>query len=462
MVLLLLCSCLSTSHAQQIFRTGMSEYPTGTPSLGLGAYAGTNNYVGEAMGWDQLPLFMYEGKRAFADGNTYGYRLIRTNLFSLAPIARARIQNLDPSEIPDLRDMRERRNTLEAGATGVLSSGFGELQLTHVTDTLEHHDGVETDLSYRLPIRGERWTITPWISVIWQDASLTGYYYGVSESESRPDRPAYTPENAVNYVYGLNTSYKLGKRGLLFANIGIESLDTTIADSPIVESGMNTRGFVGASWIFGGKDPARLSDTDLNELYGGEKPSLWTWRIHWAYQLKHNIFPLPFGGAINKSSVVPETTPTQLGLTVGRVLRTSERFDLQAFGSVFRHREEPFQDDFLSYNLGMSGVLKSYSNHTGEVMFRWGAGVGLSYAESIPGQEVQFLVNYNRDFSKLLLYLEARWEFSLHRLFKSDLLDGCFLGYLITHRSGVFGGSTITGGVKGGSDWGGLHLECQI
>ncbi len=453
---------VSIAEAQQIFRTGIVDYPEGTPALGLGVYAGTDNYLGEKMDWDQVPLFLYEGRRAFAQGNTFGYRLIRSDVFEFAPIARGRIQIIDPTEVPELRRIGERRSTVEAGATATLKSPIGELQLTHVTDVLEHHDGVESDLTYRLPIRGERWTLTPWVSVLWQDAALTNYYYGVSEDESMPDRPAYLPGGATNVVYGLNASYALGKRGFLFANVGFEQIDTTIADSPIVESDSNTRGFIGASWVFGGKDPSRMSDSELRDLYGGEKPSLWTWRVHWSYQLKHNIFPLPFGGALNKSSVVPETTPTQFGLTLGRILRTSERFDLQAFGSVFRHHEEPFQEDFWSYNFGMSGVLKSYANHTDQVAFRWGAGVGLSYVESIPGQEVQFLVNYSRDFSKVLLYLEARWEFALDRLFKSELLDGCFLGYLVTHRSGIFGGSTVTGGVKGGSDWGGLHLECKI
>ena len=444
-------------RAQQLFRTGIADYPEGTPALGLGVYAGTDNYLGEKMDWDQVPLFLYEGKRAFAQGNSFGYRLFRDDTASFAPLVRGRIQSIDPSEVPELRRLVERESTIEAGATATFSTALGELQLTHVADVLGRHDGVESDFTYRIPIRGERWSLTPWISVIWQSADLTGYYYGVSESESIGDRPSYTPGDARNLVYGINASYRLGDRGLLFANVGIENLDSTIADSPIVESDTNTRGFVGASWIFGGNDP-----TQPPAGHDGHAPSLWTWRVHWSYQLKHNIFPLPFGGALTKSSVVPETTPTQLGITLSRLLKTSERADLLARASVFRHREEPFQDNFLSYNVGFTGLLKSYANHSDDVAFRWGAGVGLSYVEAIPGQEVQFLVNYSRDFSKLLLYLEVQWDFALDRLIKSELLEGCFLGLLITHRSGVFGGSTVTGGVKGGSDWGGVHLECRI
>jgi len=444
-------------YAQQLFRTGIAEFPHGTPSLGLGVYAGTDNYIGESMDWDQVPLFLYEGKRAFAQGNNLGYRLLRTDSVTFAPLVRGRLQNIDPTEVPELNGLAERKNTIEAGATATFRTGIGELQLTHIADVLGRHDGVESEVSYRLPFRGDRWTLTPWASVTWQDADLTGYYYGVAEPESNFDRPAYSPGDATNLVYGLNIAYALGERGLLFANVSFENLDLTISNSPIVESDTNTRGFIGASWIFGGNDPTQSS---ADSGHGG--PSLWSWRVHWAYQLKHNIFPLPFGGALTRSSVVPETTPTQFGITLSRLLKTGERADLFARASVFRHREEPFQEDFMSYNIGMSGLLKSYANYTDKVAFRWGAGVGLSYAEAIPGQEVQFLVNYSRDFSKLLLYLEAQWDFALDRLIKTELLEGCFLGLLVTHRSGLFGGSTVTGGVKGGADWGGVHLECNM
>ena len=453
-----LCTLTSADAlAQQLFRTGIEKYPPGTPGLGMGVLAGTDNYIGEDMEWDQIPLFLYEGERVFAQGNNLGFRLIRTDDIEFAPLVRGRVQVIDPTEVPELSGIYERQSTIEAGATASFRTSIGEVQLTHVTDVLGRHSGVESDLTYRLPFRGERFTLTPWISVIWQDASLTNYYYGVTDAESNDQRPAYSPTAARNLVYGVNASYSLGKRGLLFANIGVENLDATIADSPIVESDTNVRGFIGASWIVGGDDPARMTPSD-----SGDGPPLWSWRVHWAYQMKHNIFPLPFGGAITPSRVVPETTPTQLGITLSRLLRTSDRFDLLARGSVFRHREEPFQDDFWSYNAGMTGILKSYSNKTNEVMFRWGAGVGLSYVEAIPGQEVQFLVNYSKDFSKVLLYLEVQWDFALNRLIKSDMLDGCFLGFMITHRSGVFGGSTVTGGVKGGADWGGIHLECQM
>ena len=76
----------------------------------------------------------------------------------------------------------------------------------------------------------------------------------------------------------------------------------------------------------------------------------------------------------------------------------------------------------------------------------------------IANSRVQKLVNYDVDYSRLLAYIEAQVDFPLDRIIKSKHLKGCFFGLLITHRSGVFGGSTLLGGVRGGSDWGGIHL----
>ena len=446
---------LSQVQAQEIYRTGIADYPDGTPGLGGAAYIGTNNYLGEETDFDQMPLLLYQGKRVFADGNSLGFKFVSSDLFYFGVLARARIQSVDTSEIHELRRITDRKSTVEAGLTTMLATPVGEFQLTAVRDTLGRYDGREVDLTYRLPLRMERWTLTPWVSRIWQDASLTAYYYGVSESEARGKHPAYSPGDARNWVYGLNTSFRLNDRALLFANVGVENLDPVIAASTIVESSSNARAFVGAAWLFGGVTPSRADGTS------GDGPPLWSWRIHWAYQLHHNIFPLGLSGIATPSRLTPDTVPTQFGVTVSRILRTSERADVFARFSVFRHFEEPFQENFNSYNVAMTVLMKSYSNFSDGIVLRWGLGLGLSYVESIPGQEVQKLVNYSVDYSRLLAYIEAQVDFPLDRIIKSKRLKGCFLGLLITHRSGVFGGSTLFGGVRGGSDWGGIHLECM-
>jgi len=455
-VSLVLLSITSTTTAQELLRTPIADAADGTAAMGGAAYVGTSNYIGESTRYDQVPLFLYEGDVVFAHGNTLGFRLLRNDFFAFGPVARARLDSVNAEDVPALTGLSERKSTIEAGLTTALMTRFGELHVTAVRDMANRHDGEELDVSYRLPLAFDRWSLTPWASYRMFDAKLTNYYYGVGNDEIAPGRPAYLPGKAESIAYGLNTSYSFGDQLVVFANVAVEQMDDVVAASPITESSNNVRGFAGASWAFGGEPPPpRVRDQE----YKG--PPLWSWRVHWAYQLKHNIFPLAMSGIVTPSRLTPGIVPTQAGFTLSRVLRTGERADLMARAGWFRHFEEPFQDDFNSYTISMASVLKGYENYTDKVKFRWGAGFGLSYVESYPGQEVQLFINRRVDASRLLVYLELTVDFALDRLIKWDRLEGCFIGSIITHRSGAFGNSEVLGGVNGGADWGGIHVECR-
>ena len=444
------------ASAQELFRAPIMDRPLGTPGLGAALLIGNDAYLGEPSNTDRVPLMLYEGKRVFAYGNSLGFNFLRNDTLQFGALARARFTGVDPGDVPELDGLSERKSTAEAGLTAGLNTAFGQFQLTGVRDVINRYDGEEIDLSYRLPLRFSRWTLTPWVSVLWQDERLTGYYYGVSEDEARPDRPVYTPGDARNIALGLNAAYHWKERVFLFANLGAERLDDEIANSPIVDSSTNARAFLGASWLFGGESPPPRT---RGQEYTG--PPLWSWRVHWAYQLRHNIVPLPASGIVTPSRRTPDMVPTQVGLTLSRKIRQGQRADLFARAIVFRHLEEPYQDDFNSYTLAIAGVVKSFDNFSDKVKFRWGVGFGLSYAETLPAEEIEGLVNRGKEASRLLLYLELTFDYALDRLIKWKSLENCFVGAVITHRSGVWGGSDLLGNVSGGSDWGGIHLECQ-
>lgn len=207
--------------------------------------------------------------------------------------------------------------------------------------------------------------------------------------------------------------------------------------------------------MFGGEPPPRRV---RGEAYEG--PPLWSWRVHWGYQVKHNIFPLAMSGFVEPSRKVPDTVPMQAGFTLGRKLRVGERADVFARAAVYRHFEKPAQDQFNSYTLSIGAVIKTFDNFADTVKFRWGVAMGLSYAETLPAEEIEEFINRNTDYSRLLLYLEITMDYALDRIIRSKMFRNCFVGGILTHRSGVYGGSESFGGVAGGSDWAGIHLEC--
>ncbi len=447
-----------TGIAQDAARFPIINAPDSTPGLGAGFRIGSENYIGEKSRTDLIPLYLYEGKHVYAHGTEVGFHVFENDLFRFNVFSRARFNRLDPKLNPELEGLRYRKQSADAGLSFGLRGRLGELELAGVHDVLGRSNGAEAILSYRYPTQRGNLGITPFFSVHYQDAALTRYYYGVSPDEATPERPAYEPGEAVNATYGINTSYHLTDKVFVFGNFAFEGLDSAIANSPVVKANNSPVAFVGATYLFGDQRKFR----GATEPTYNKDPRRWAYRLHYGYQLFHNIFPLPMVGYWPKSERTPELTPTQLGITFSRLVQPGDRVDFYARLGLFNHFEEPAQEDFWSYNAYMTAMIKTYSRKTGDVALRWGVSFGVSYAERIPMEEIQKFDKRGKNSSHLLNYLEWSVDFPLSRLLKrSDWARHCYLGAVVTHRSGIFGTSDLLGNVAGGSDWGGISLECM-
>ena len=183
----------------------------------------------------------------------------------------------------------------------------------------------------------------------------------------------------------LTASYHLTDKVFVFGNVAFEGLDSAIANSPVVRSNNTPVAFVGAAYLFG--DQKKFADASVPTY--NQDPRRWAYRVHYGYQLFHNIFPLPMAGYWPKSERTPEVTPTQLGITFSRLIQPGDRVDFYARLGLFNHFEEPAQEDFWSYNAYMTAMIKTYSRVTGDVALRWGVSFGVSYADRIPMEEIQ-------------------------------------------------------------------------
>ncbi len=445
--------------AQEVAHFPIVDAPPKTPGLGPAFRTGHNIYIGENSRTDLIPLYLYEGDYIFAHGTSIGVHAFRNDTFTFDLLARYRFDRLDPSGNEELAGMSKRHASVDAGAAVGIKGRLGQLQLTGVADVLGNSNGSEVDLTYRYPLRRGNWGFSPFFSLIWQDADLTRYYFGVRPDEATPDRPAYEPDEALIVAYGVNTSYHLTDKFFVFGNIAFEGLDSAIANSPIVRSNNNAYALIGATYLFG--DQQRFTPDSPPPPPDPNRPS-WTWRVHYGYQIRENIFPLPMAGVWIRSDRTPDLTPTQAGLTLSKLVQRSERTDFFARVSFYRHFEEPFQDDFWSYNAFMSAMFKVYSPWSDSIALRWGFSFGVSYAESIPAEEIAKFENLGKNSSHLLNYLEWQVDFPLDKIIRSEATRNCFIGAVVTHRSGIFGTSDLLGNVAGGSDWAGLSVECML
>ena len=451
----LIFSATRTVSAQEVAEIPFFSAPPGTASLGGGFRLGQSPYLAtdneDQRQFDLIPLYLYEGKYLFARGTAGGVHVARNDAFEFNLYTRYRFQKLDPDRHTYYEGLEEREQSLDAGIEVGLKQNWGEVKLDWVTDTLNRHNGQEVRFSYRYRFESGPWSISPFVSWTWQDANLTNYYFGVSEAEARPDRPAYSPGDSQWVGFGLNTAWRVSDRIEFFGNFAFSGADTNIVDSPLVAEDGFSALFVGGTYMFGN---ALKPDYIMDEERHGE----WSWRVNYGYQADGNIISEIDHGDFSKS----EFADTNIaGLTLSKLLSEGKRVEFLGRLALFRHLEEDEGNGtFSSYAAYISVLGKGYSPWSKEEVFRYSFGFGMSYADRVPIAEQRKQASKGENTSHFLNYLELTLDFPLRRISKASWLQDCYTGLTVVHRSGIFGTSDILGDVSGGADWITAHLEC--
>jgi outer membrane scaffolding protein for murein synthesis (MipA/OmpV family) len=458
---LMLATALPATAGQEVARIPFINAPAGTAGLGGGIRFGNNPYISsgenDEVPLDLIPLYLYEGKYLFAHGTSGGIHIFRNDKFSFSALARWRFQQLDPSTDPIFDGLERRHQTLDAGLTTTYKSGFGDFTLDWVTDTLDKHNGQEVQLSYRYNFVRGAWSFSPFITWGLQSENLANYYFGVSEAEATAERPAYDVGEAQYFILGLNTSWQLTDRALLFGNIGFGGSDKAVENSPLVDKPNFSQAFVGGTYMFGNV---------LKPIAGDDRVTEWSWRVNYGYQAQENIISGVDQGDFSKSDVADTNIG---GIMFSRLLTDGKRVDFLGRFAFYRHFEEGVTTedglftsdrDFWSYNAYIMVMGKGYSPWSGDEVFRWGFGFGMSYADQVPLAEQSKQAEKGGNTSNFLNYLELQVDFPLRLISKAKWLQNCYAGATVVHRSGIFGTSNLLGDVSGGADWITAHLEC--
>ncbi len=448
-------SVASTATAQEVAEIPFFHASPGSAAIGGGLRGGQSPYFAsdneEQRQRDLVPLYLYEGKYVFARGTAGGLHLFRNDAFEFNLYMRYRFQKLDPDSHTYYEGLEERKQSLDAGLELGLRQDWGEIKLDWVTDTLDRHNGQEVRFSYRYRFESGPWTFSPFVSWTWQNANLSNYYFGVSEAEARPDRPAYAPGETQWVSLGLNTAWHMSDRIVFFGNVGFSGPEPNIVESPLVEEDGFSSVFLGGTYLFGN---VLKPDYIMNEERYGE----WSWRVNYGYQADGNIVGEIDHGEFSKSTFADTNIA---GLTLSKLLTEGKRIDFLGRFAVFRHLEEDEGNgNFFSYAAYVSIMGKGYSPWSKEEVFRYSFGYGMSYAEKVPIAEQRKQASKGESTSHFLNYLELSVDFPLRRVSKASWLQNCYAGVTVVHRSGIFGTSDILGDLAGGADWITASLEC--
>lgn len=438
-------------------QTPFHDLEPGSVGIGYAARFGQSPYEGlDNIGstyneyrYDLVPLYLYEGKRFFSHGTEWGIHLLDPDGFNIDLIARYRFDQLQAEATDFFAGMDDRDQSVDGGVAATLKGDWGQLSFSAVTDLLDRHEGQELELTYLFPWKRGRWVLAPSVGLIYQSASLTNYYYGVRADEALPDRPAYSPGDAYNWRAGLNVTYQWLDNWHLFANMAYAGLDDSIQDSPTVDRDSLFAAYFGISWSLGN---ARHVETRT------EDTKLWSWRANAGYTVQDTFSQVLLG---NFEPHDPIDTYVA-GFTLGRLLKDGRRGDVWGRLSINRHLENDFQQDFNEYVAYAMVIGSGYAPWTNRELFRFGFGMGISYAERVPAVEQYKQRGEDERTSHWLNYMEAMVDFPFRTLFGERGTEDCYLGLTLIHRSGIFGRADLFNSTQGGSEQLTGHVECKF
>lgn len=444
-----------------VTRTPIIDAEPGTVGLGFGLRYGDSPYVGvdsissvrNDLDFDLLPMYLYEGDYLWAHGTSWGVHAYRNDWFEADALVRARFNRLEPDASPALAGVTDRKQSLDGGIGIGVRGVWGHLRAEWVTDVLDVNNGEELELTYRHTWSNRRWSVSPFVSLVWQDEQLTDYYYGVSEAESTTGRPVYRGKDQTFYRVGLNTSYQLTSRWWLYGNLVREELGDNAANSPLTDRSHLVGAFLGSSYYFGNLKQATIDSGDTS----GSRLHEWSWKVYYGYTADETFHKV-HRGYFQES----ERVDTNLaGVTFGKLLLDGPRVDYYGRFSLNRRLEHEYQDDFWEYNLYVMAMGKGYFPRNDREVFRYGFGFGFSYAEEISAIERAKQSERGENTARFLNYLEAQVDLPLRNFFEASTVRDCYAGISIIHRSGIFATADILNNVSGGSDVLAAHLECM-
>ena len=212
-------------------------------ALGVALSAEQNPFVGAENGtiaYPYLTSFRDASKTddwLVASDGDLGVRWVGAGgAWELGAVGRVQTLGLGNSDADELVGIADRRWTLEVGPVVGWRGAPVHIRFKSYAEVTGRHDGTISHLGLWLPFESARGYLVPGVELVYQDSDYAGYYYGVTQAEATPERPAYAPGAATNVAVKARWGYALSGKWLLSGEFGYEFLDESIRSSPIVDT----------------------------------------------------------------------------------------------------------------------------------------------------------------------------------------------------------------------------------
>jgi len=417
--------------------------------MGLLSRIERSPYRGIGSRQDLIPLYVYEGGRAYLRSYRAGLRFDaqpwRLDLF-LARRFEGTPYELTSDELPGLT---RREQGADVGVGFVWRGEGKSAYFEAMRDATAVSHGGELRLGYRHEFGAGRLRLRPHAMVSWRNSALNDYYYGVSPAEAAPDRPAYEPGAGGEAQVDLYAIYRVTGAWYAVGGLTLTRRSSGVRKSPIVEDRVQPGAFAGLMYDF----------SPQTRQWPQGRPTVA--RVFYGPSSECDMLQII---RLNCTKTHTQDETSVAGYEIGRPLvqrLNGWPLDVSVMVGVVRHKERGLQPDFWQVN----GYIKAHYyglpwSH--RVNTRLGFGAGLSYARRVPFVESRDQAVRGRDTSRLLNYMDPTIDVSLGDLAGSRRLRDTFVGLGVSHRSGIFGSSQLLGNVNGGSNYIYSYLEANF
>jgi outer membrane protein len=204
-------------------------------SIGGGVVFGPRPYVDASAAIIPIPVVNVRYKRLFAEGIRGGVQFLKSGQLTGNAYLQANFEGLESADSPYLEGMATRRMSADAGAEIVYRARPVGFRFNVLSDVLGRNSGQEISLQAvtGAPL-GRGSFLLAGIGPRWVSASRVDYYYGVSASEARLDRPEYRGTSSWNWDLSVGANIRLAGKWSLFALFSREAFGSPIENSPVV------------------------------------------------------------------------------------------------------------------------------------------------------------------------------------------------------------------------------------
>jgi outer membrane protein len=440
-----------TAHAQ-IYSSGLSVSLAEPNSAGLGFAPRVERspYAGGSTRFDLMPLYIYDGKHLFMDVNRAGMKLLDDSTQRLDVLLERRLEGFPITKVPaSLSGMAMRDSSLDMGVSYSIRQPWGQLKAEVLSDVNSTHQGTEARLGYSKDWRSGAWTLRPSVSVAWRSAQLNNYYYGVRASEATATRAAYEAGAGLEARVGLQTTYELSRHWRLLSGVSATLLSNGVTNSPIVQRRVLPSVYVGAVYDFGNHE---------REWVGASTPTHFKLLYGKATEDGCHMLKIITAQCISTAKVNPTSISA---VQIGRPLIQNFQglpIDIVGYVGLAHHDDNGLQANGLQVDLFMKAYYAGFPWQE-RVKTRLGMGMGVSLAQRVPYVEVSSQAANGEQTSRLLHHLDPTIDVSLGDLIGSRTLKDTYVGFGVSHRSGIFKSSRLLGNVTGGSNYIYSYLE---